>query len=257
MAARYPLEWTFHLDVNTAWFESFAGQFSGIDVALIADTWDAAPTQYRWSSPHLNGLADPTEIGSRAAALKALYDGAMLVHRLGDYHPARLKCPVEHLKADVGDFQLSYPFEPFSPHWPTWSLQPFEDPSRHPVSLFIFLAHFSRTAKDMLIFLGANGLSWVTLYALRDFMKDDGWDNETMAASAGVCETELKRFTRTANNFAAIGPFARHGELGWEPPKVPMTLNEARSLVLGCVDKFLHDLAMAQALHQKFQERCA
>lgn len=255
MVGRYPLEWTFHLDVNYAWIESFVSRYSGIDVVIISDEQDAGPTQYSWSSPHLNGLTDSAEIGNRAAALKALFDGAMLVSREGDFRSSPASRPIEYLSGDINDFQLRAPFEPFCGDWASWTFKSIENPTRHPVSLFLFLAHFSATAKQMLIFLGANGVSWISLYALKDFMGNEGWSEDDMATAGGVPVGEIKRFRATANNHAAIGPFARHGEVGWLPPSNPMTLDEAEAVILKCVKGFFASLAKEYDIESVFKSR--
>ena len=253
MIARRPLRWTFNLDVNYSWIDSFVNRFPGGDIEIIQETWDAAPTQYRWSSPHLNGLTDPDAIANRAAALKAIFDGAMLVHRMGDYQCLRLLRPVEHLDVGFDAFQLQYPYEPFSLAWKSWKFDPLEDPFRHPVSTFLFLAHYCDTTKNLLLFLGANGVSWISLYALKDFMGNEGLSENEMAKAGGVDVADIRVFRQTANNFAAIGPYARHGELGWKPPAKPMLLGDATKLILACVSGFLSSRATSLNLQGEFK----
>ncbi|HAU77181.1 MAG TPA: hypothetical protein DCW88_17130 [Agrobacterium sp.] len=253
MIPRRPLKWSFSLDVNYSWIDSFANQFPGGDIEIVQDLWDGGPTQYRWSSPHLNGLTDPNRIASRAAALKAIFDGAMLVHRLGDYQRSRLLRPVEHLDVSFDAFQLQYPFEPFSSAWKAWKFDPLEDPFRHPVSILLFLAHYCGTTKNMLLFLGANDVSWISLYALKDFMANEGLSETDMAKAGGVDVADLRIFRQTANNFAAIGPYARHGELGWKPPAKPMPLGTATKLILACVSGFLSLRATSLNLRGEFK----
>jgi hypothetical protein len=237
---------------NAAWIDSFLSTFPGGDVEIISDTWDDAPTNYRWSSPHFNGLTDPAELGARAAALKALYDGAFFIARRGDYAPWPLEQPLEVIQLSSADLELRSPFDPFSPSWSTWRFDSIEDPERDTVSLFLFLSHQSQTARDMLMFLGANGPTWVTLYALKDFMKSGGWKDDRLAAASGVTDKEVERFSRTANNHASLGPFGRHGSSGFLPPKTPMTHPEAVKLILTCADAFLREEAINQNVRAIF-----
>lgn len=227
------------MQANYAWIDDFVRCFPGGDVVILEDALDDAPTTYRWSSPHLNGLTKPASIGLRAASLKALFDGALYVDRRGNYAPWALGNPVETLHLSAGDTELRSPFEPFCADWAKWTFKSTECPYRHPVSLFLFLAHYSAISKDMLIFLGANGPTWVSLYAMKDFMTNGGWTEAQMAAAAGVSAKEIERFRRTANNHAALGPFARHGATPHTPPRIPMKHADAVKLVLGCVDGFL------------------
>ena len=84
------LKWGFSLEVNNGWFDSFADKHAGVDVAILRDEWDAAPTQYIWSSPHLSELTDPAAVCRRAVVLKTLYDGALLLTQHRAYTPRPL-----------------------------------------------------------------------------------------------------------------------------------------------------------------------
>lgn len=52
-------------------------------------------------------------------------------------------------------------------------------------------------------------------------LKQRGW------AAAG----DIDRFTGTVNNAKTLGPGARHGRLGWDPPATTMNLPEAQDLI--------------------------
>jgi len=106
--------------------------------------------------------------------------------------------------------------------------------------------------RGMLRFLGVNGPTWITLYALKDFMKRGGMDEPKLALAAGVSLDEVKRFRHTANNPASIGPFARHGPQGHKPPAVPMTLPEAKRIILTAAGKFLDQRAKDLKIVQSY-----
>ncbi len=112
-----------------------------------------------------------------------------------------------------------------------------------PLERWIFMARNDALTLDMLRFLGVNGPTWITLYALKDYMNSGGWDEVKVAAAAGVTVKEVERFRHTANNPAAIGPFARHGNQGHKAPAKPMTLGEARMIILTAGGKFLDERA--------------
>ena len=128
---------------------------------------------------------------------------------------------------------------PFSPASVNWRYIPADDPMNHPVARWIFLARHNDVAKHLLHFLGVNGITWISLYAALDFLRSN---KAEAAALANVDPSEIKRFTHTANNFAAIGPFARHGDLGKSPPKKPMPLDEASRLILAAVQGYFEQL---------------
>jgi hypothetical protein len=59
---------------------------------------------------------------------------------------------------------------------------------------------------------------------------------------AGLCaDTELARFTHTANTAEAAGLDARHASGSFQYPKNPMTLQEATSFVLRLLDSELRE----------------
>ncbi|KMO25794.1 hypothetical protein VQ02_34355 [Methylobacterium variabile] len=257
MANQYPLEWTFRLHVNVSWIESFRQAMSSCDVAILDDRTDESPDNYFWSSPHLNGLTDPAEIGARAAAIKALYDGAMTVTMRDNYYPWRLELPIEESGVKHLHLRLKIPAQPFSPDWDNWKFQVHDCPFRHKVAMYLFLSHFDDTVKNILLFLGVNGTTWISLYAIKDFISQQGWNEAKIAEGAGVTNAAIKLFSYTANNFEAIGPFARHGAQGRIPPANPMTLEDATKIILDCTEAFFHERAQAVDLKARFEERKA
>lgn len=255
MSNQYPLEWTFRMRANMAWIEGFAQMMPSGDVAIIDDRNDISPNNFLWSSPHLNGLSDPKELGSRAAAIKALYDGAMIFNLRGGYSVWPLEPPIEHSPVRQQDLRLRIPAQPFSPQWKNWMFESQNDPFRHLVGTYLFLAHFDETVKHMLVFLGVNGPTWISLYAIKDFIGKAGWSEERMAEGARVNKSEIERFRRTANSFEAIGPFARHGRKGFEPPSNPMTLEDAQNVILDCSEAFFKERGRTINLKLKFEQR--
>lgn len=117
----------------------------------------------------------------------------------------------------------------------------------------LWLAREDEVARGMLQFMGANGCTWITLYGLLDFMRTGGMKVAQIAGVTGSTEADIKRFTHTANNFAAIGPLCRHGELGRQPPTVPMRLHEAATLLLPAVRVFLRDRLNSLGLGEKWE----
>jgi len=248
------LRWSFLLTPNASWFESFAMQLSGPDISILMDHEDDKPTAFAWSSRHLSDLATPEEVKDRATALKALFDGAMYVYMPGKYRPLQLG---ELYDLDE-DRRLGYLGEgdplvaPFSPTSIAWRYRPSVSPMEHPVSRWIFLARHIDVAKHLLQFLGVNGITWISLYAALDFLKSNKAD---AAALAKASQAQMKRFTHTANNFSAIGPFARHGDLGQEPPQNPMSLDEASKLVLAAVRGYLEQLVIEAMLSSQWEAK--
>jgi hypothetical protein len=73
-------------------------------------------------------------------------------------------------------------------------------------------------------------LSWVELY--RVFEVVEGSIAPASIDSRGwATKSELRLFKHTANSVAAAGDEARHGSEATQPPKDPMSIDEARALI--------------------------
>lgn len=237
------LRWQFPISGNYSWMESFAdNNAAGDDFTIIRDVEDDKPPAYAWASRHLDDLEDIRLVLDRAAALKALYDGAMVV-LYGHHHQ-----PLTELWDAVGRERIAEVdgdvlASPFSTRQITRTsgLAGFERAKAAGlVAKWLHLARTDEAARGILAFLGVNGATWISLYACKDYIaKQGGWDEDRMASATGQPKAEFERFRQTANNAAAIGPFARHGEVGWQPPANPMRLEEASDLIRKTVRHFL------------------
>ena len=235
--------WAIQIAGNYSWFESMTDRHNAVDVGFLVDTYDAQPNQYAIVSHHLDDLSTPDEVIDRATALISLLDGALFIQH-GEYpgmHPANLvNLDTEHRFQFADGSVLA---APFSAKWSAAEIPASYGDLHLPTERMLFMARADDLTREILRFLGVNGPSWITLYALKDYMKRGGWNEARVANAAGVLEKDVELFRRTANNPASIGPFARHGEQGHQPPPVPMTLQNARSLILTATGKFLDERA--------------
>lgn len=240
-AVTLAFKWGIRIDGSYSWFDSFVRNLASPDVGIIVDHEDDKPDQYLWVSEHLNHLSDPKMVSDMALAIKSLWDGAFYIEKGLAYRPLRF--------IDLLDLSSNKPYpigksnplsqiftgrRPMGRHQRGW-LNPFI----YFVSMAIYQARYDDVSRGMLQFVGFNGVTWISLYALLDFMKKNGWDEKKVELASGHKKGEVKRFTHTANNFAAIGPFARHGHLGHDSPTHPMTLDTAAELILSASKAFL------------------
>lgn len=85
------------------------------------------------------------------------------------------------------------------------------------------------------LFNSENPYTWVNLYRILEVIDsdkdvvDNGWSNRT----------EKNRFTHTADNPGASGKDARHGFRKYDPPRNPMTLDEAKEFICNIFDKWI------------------
>jgi hypothetical protein len=231
----YPLKWTFDLEVSHASIQGFLDSYvpRAIDFIIIEEAEDHGQSSYCWSSPHLNELTDLSQIVLRAGALKALYDGAMLVHTRGRHIIRPSHGPIElHAR---GALSFVHPSEPFCSDWQQWRYKPDENPVDHFVSASLFQARYDETIRSILILLGNQNADWISLYSTLDSLKHVGWDEKKLARDIGRSAKEFELFMRTANNSSALGPAARHGQKGWVPPDNPMSLTDAQALIFECI----------------------
>lgn len=235
--------WAIPISANYSWFESFVERQNPVDIGFMVDTVDAQPNQYSIVSSHLDDLDDIDAAASRAVALISLLDGAMHLqdgNYAGMYPREIMDLQASGKRAlEEGDAMTS----PFSQAQIAGKIPGGCGDLIRPLERWVFMARHDALTLDMLRFLGVNGPTWITLYALKDYMKSGGWDEVKVAAAAGVTAKEVERFRHTANNPAAIGPFARHGNQGHKAPAKPMTLGEARKIILTAGGKFLDNRA--------------
>lgn len=86
-------------------------------------------------------------------------------------------------------------------------------------------------AQDALRLLGSGPLDWVNLYRILDYLRSAFGGLDGIVKAGLATKAELKRFTHTANSKAVTGDDARHGPTAEAPPKKPMSLKDARTLI--------------------------
>jgi hypothetical protein len=94
-------------------------------------------------------------------------------------------------------------------------------------------------AQDALRLLGTGPLDWVNLYRILDYVRNTFGGLDGIEKAGLATKADLNRFTHTANSKAASGDDARHGPSPQAPPKNPMTLEEARTLIRSILKAWL------------------
>lgn len=210
------LKWWYTIHPNTSWFGSFARSFFSPDIRLWPEDTDGEPQYYGWGSHHLSDAVSPNDLSDRTAALKALFDGAMYLAYGPDYHPPRLTGLSDESGGSSGylsglQHEPDVRAEPFSITHLASQSEKHRNPLNNRVASLLFLARFDQVTKDLLKFVGVQGLTYVSLYAFTDWMKSEGWDDKRIATEASWSNGKLRDFKGTANNPAYLGPFCRHG----------------------------------------------
>ncbi|MEO8722920.1 MAG: hypothetical protein ABI395_05260 [Sphingobium sp.] len=249
--------WHYWLHAGTAWFESFAQHFTSPDIHMWPeDSADVPPAWFAWSSHHLDDVGTPQELVDRSASLKAVFDGALYIALGPDYHPPNLQNLTAEKPIDKSwELGLPYPgdvrVDPFSKKQIRKRVAKWRTPLEDPVARMIFLARYDDLVCAILKYTGVQGLTYMTLYAYRDWMKSGGWNDDRIAKEAGWSKAQLNDFTNTANNPAYLGPFCRHGGVG-PLPKRPVTLADAEGPMRTALGKFILERATISVLAAKW-----
>lgn len=236
--------WHYWTHPNSSWIESFALHLVSPDVIMWPEETDAVPAWFAWSSNHLDDVSNSKEFLDRSVSLKSLFDGAMHIATGPTYHPFELVRPAAENAADRSIVSgLPYPgdvtVEPFSEVHKQARHGLSERYLNDPLARSLFLARYDEVTCAILKYTGVQGLTYLTLYAFRDWMKDGGWADDKIAKEAGWSTTRLRDFTNTANNAAYLGPYCRHGGTKNPLPKRPMPLAEADKGMRKAIQNFL------------------
>lgn len=245
------LKWGFIFRSNQNYMEDFARHWRDDEVHIWKNEPGHVSTEYTFVSPHFASATHVSELMDRATAMKAVFDGAMALAVLpaGRFEPFDFGLIVDvqtdkrHDRPPGGNVLV----DPFDQLVPPYVATAIDVDKRYGAEEMIAQARFDPIARGMLKHVGHNGPDFRTLYSLLDWMESEDWSEAQVGAVTGQKIEAVKLFTHTANNETVLGPMARHGKKGWEPPEVPMTLDAAQALILPAAKAFLKERARAFA----------
>jgi hypothetical protein len=93
-----------------------------------------------------------------------------------------------------------------------------------------------RVAKALLLY-GAQAQTWYSLYGIYELVEEDV--GERIHREGWATKRRLERFTRTADSWQVLREAARHATEKFEPPRHPMSLSEARTLIRALLLRWL------------------
>ena len=112
-------------------------------------------------------------------------------------------------------------------------------PPPPPAPAYISLAAGNQDVAEVLQLLAKpDGPSFADLYKIHEIVEHTGHGKSALG-SAGISKAAMSRFTRTANHQAASGSGSRHARSSEQPPKDPMTVDEARTMIRQLVTEWL------------------
>jgi len=109
----------------------------------------------------------------------------------------------------------------------------------HPVLKFLRKSK-NPLVKDALRFYRKG--DWVNLYKAYEIVNDAVHGKRELVRRGWITKELLNRFTQTAQSRKALGDDARHASVKFIPPKNPMTINEAKTIVGSLLQKWLESL---------------
>ena len=112
------------------------------------------------------------------------------------------------------------------------------------VSRLVQLAWTYEDVGEALKLLSYEVLDWVTLYKVFEIVRWHTPGGErTMTSNKWISRPDLKAFTAAANRPEVGGPMARHARMAGQPPRVQMSLPQARIVIPTLVRNWCDALA--------------
>lgn len=100
-----------------------------------------------------------------------------------------------------------------------------------PIQSYMDIALKDKNVAKVFRLLSNYEYDWSNLYKIFEIIEDDISGKSEIAKRQWVTEKVINRFTHTANSVGAIGDEARHGKERTQPPKDPMSAQEAKAFI--------------------------
>lgn len=100
-------------------------------------------------------------------------------------------------------------------------------PPPRTVTIAQLAATDTSVAKAMRLLAAPDHKSWVGMYRIHEVIEVDVGSESTLKKRGWGSAQDLKRFKRSANSVTVAGDSARHGKEVEQPPKHPMSVDEA------------------------------
>jgi len=106
---------------------------------------------------------------------------------------------------------------------------------------WVKLASTDQAVAQALSALSSRPADWVNLYRLLEIVQSECRGSNKIVAKGWATKKAVDLFKHTANSPGATGIDSRHGKQSTSPPRNPMPLPEARSLVVCIVQAWLRE----------------
>ena len=203
--------------------------------------------KYYLKSSGFNSLINNSEVQKKAKELLELINGAVKI-KMPNYRLVNIDAVVEIDEEGQHHRHTTLKAEPISVRVktsarveitkPGLSYEEQEGNKTTWEETWVTLAEKYEEVKKVLRFF-TKELSWDNLYEIWEVIEED--QGSKVFKKGWASEKKVERFTQTANSEGAIGDEARHALKRFRPPKKPMKLSEAESLIRTIADSWLSE----------------
>lgn len=224
------LKWSFIVKGTYSYLYDLSHHLDSADIVIYEDGEEGIGLTQYLSSIHLNHLTNPEEIYSKAYQICSFLNGAefLMYENKADAGYIRLGRLINIDQNKVVHYNPDQPIERVDIDFTINQI------SKH--SNNHILAEIMRAAKSdifiqTILFMCAHEMNFRAIYQTLDEVKNFLKAKGTTLNELGFSEKALKSLTHTANNYETLGLAARHGNMGHDAPKTPMTISEAQTLI--------------------------
>lgn len=113
------------------------------------------------------------------------------------------------------------------------------DPPPRSVTITQLAAANASVAKAMRLLAAPDHKSWGGMYRIHEVIEADVGSEHALKRQGWGSEQDLKRFKHSANSVTVAGDSARHGKEVEQPPKLPMSVDEAAAYLTHVLQSWL------------------
>jgi hypothetical protein len=184
---------------------------------------------YYFSSIHLNQFDEPKDVYENGLHLKYLFDGlSYIVHQnKNDYTPIAFGPLINNFSDESFNFNYNKAKQKFNVDF---SINKTEYNYNDGFAKALHLSTKEEFVRNVLL-MSSSGMDFTSLYKILDEIKYFIKGKDTLN-DLGFLESNIKKFTHTANDFGVLGVESRHGRKSEaQSPSKPMKIDEAQELI--------------------------
>jgi hypothetical protein len=222
------MEWLVNITGDISDLEDLSKSLRSSALSIIKEGQD-----FVLKSTGFNSLKDVQDVKNKASEILALVNGAARLD-LGMRKPLSMAHVVKddgtrEVFVEISDTLTLHDRVTASVVASDGTVQEVHQVS--PIPSWVATAQRDANVAKVLRLFGIGHYDWVNLYRIYEVVENDIGGISNIVKKGWATRKTIERFKHTANSPGAIGDESRHGKQTSQPPKDPMTLSEAKSLV--------------------------